>query len=80
LLLIFTYRATRHLVRFDFLPSFTLSTIFFAVLASGANWYVLHMLHTGVFVSLLICSLVFSILYLGGIGGVWLLSKKKLPE
>lgn len=80
LLLIFTYRATRHLVRFDFLPGFSFSTIFFAVLAGGANWYVLHMIHTGVFVSLLICSMVFSLLYLGGIGWVWLLSKKKLPE
>lgn len=80
LLLVFTYRATRHLVRFNFLSSFTLSTIFFAVLASGANWYVLYMLHTGVFISLLICSVVFSLLYLGGIGWVWLLSKKKLPE
>ncbi|MDD5376805.1 MAG: flippase [Candidatus Gracilibacteria bacterium] len=79
LLLIQTYRATRHLVHFNFLPSFTISTLFFAVLASGINWYLLENLHTGTFVSLMICTLVFSLVYLGGIGGVWISSKKKLP-
>lgn len=80
LLLVFTYHATRHLVHFHFLPGFTLSTLFFAIIASGTNWYILQSLHTGVFLSLLVCTGVFSILYLGGIGGVWFLSKKKLQK
>jgi O-antigen/teichoic acid export membrane protein len=77
LLLIQTYWATRHLVHFNFLPSFTLSTLFFAVIASGMNWYLLSVFHTGTFVSLIVCTAVFSGVYLGGIGGVWFLSKKK---
>ncbi|MDD5197585.1 MAG: oligosaccharide flippase family protein [Candidatus Gracilibacteria bacterium] len=77
-LLLFTYRATRNLVRFNFLPSFTLSTIFFAILASGINWYILQIFQMGIFLSLLICATVFSLIYLGGIGGVWFLGKTKL--
>lgn len=80
LLLVFTYHSTRHLIRFNFLPSFTISTLFFSILASGANWYILQNLHVGVFLSLLVCTGIFSILYLGGIGGVWFLSKKKLQK
>ncbi|NCP77043.1 hypothetical protein GW830_02820 [bacterium] len=64
LLLAFTYRATRHLVHFDFLPSFTLSTLLFALIASMVNWYILSILHTGIFVSLIICTVVFSVIYL----------------
>ena len=79
LLLTFTYRATRHLVHFDFLPGFTFFTLLFALLASGVNWYLLSTLHTGTFVSLIICTTVFSIVYLGGIGGIWFHFKKKLP-
>lgn len=80
LLLVQTYRSTRHLVHFNFLPGFTLSTLLFATIAGIANWYLLSILHTGVFLSLLICTTIFSIIYLGGIGGVWLLNKKNIES
>jgi len=80
LLLIQTYRATRHLVHFNFLPSFSFGVLSFVVIASGINYYLLQILHTGTFVTLIICTIIFSLIYLGGIGGVWFLNKKKLPE
>lgn len=78
LLLIQTYYSTRHLVHFNFLPGFTFSTLLFAAVASGVNWYLLSILHTGIFLSLVICTAVFSVVYLGGVGGVWFLTRKKL--
>ncbi|MDD2916616.1 MAG: oligosaccharide flippase family protein [Candidatus Gracilibacteria bacterium] len=65
-----TYWSTRHLIRFNFLPSFTVSTLFFALIASGINLFLLSLLHTGAFVSLTICTMVFFGVYLGGIGGM----------
>ena len=76
LLLVQTYRATRHLVHFNFLPSFSIWVISFGAIASGLNWYLLQMLHTGTFVSLMICTGMFSVVYLGGIGGLWFLGQK----
>ncbi len=80
LLLVQTYRATRHLVHFNFLPSFSFGVLFFAVIASGVNYYLLQILHMGNFITLIICTGVFSVIYLGGIGGVWFLNRKKLSE
>lgn len=77
LLLAQTYYSTRHLVHFNFLPGFTLSTLFFAAIASGANWYILSTLHIGVFFSLVTCTVAFSVIYLGGIGGVWFLKRER---
>lgn len=77
LLLAQTYWSTRHLVRFNFLPSFTFSTLIFAFLASGIDWYILQMLHFGTFIMLAISTLVFSGIYLGGIGLIFMLNKRQ---
>lgn len=68
LLLAQTYWSTRHLVRFDFLPGFTIGTLSFAALASGADWYLLQVFHMGTLLTLAVSTLVFSLVYLGGVG------------
>lgn len=78
LLLAQTYRATRHMVHFNFLPSFTIGVLIFAAIAGGLNILLLRVLHFGTLLSLLISAATFSLVYLGGIGGVWYI--KKLPN
>lgn len=56
LLLIQTYRATRHLVHFNFLPSFTFGVLSFAAIASGVNYYLLQTLHIGTLMMLIVCT------------------------
>ncbi len=77
LLLAQTYWATRHLVRFNFLPSFSLSVIGLALVASSVNWYTLELLHMNVLYSLIISALLFSVIYLGGVGGIFWMNKKR---
>jgi O-antigen/teichoic acid export membrane protein len=68
LLLIQTYRATRHLVHFNFLPSFSFGVLTFATIASGINYYLLQTFHLGTFAILMVCTVVFSWIYIGGVG------------
>lgn len=67
LLLAQTYHATRHMVRFNFLPGFTVGVLIFALIASILDIFLLQVLHLGTTFSLLISATVFSIVYLGGI-------------
>lgn len=71
ILLVQTYWATRHIARFDFLPSFTATTVAFAVTAGAANYLLLGYLHMSTIVVLIASTTAFSTIYLGGIGLVF---------
>lgn len=68
LLFIFTYRATRHIARFDFLPRFTVGVLGFGMVAGITSHFLLpHLAHLPLIITVGIITILFAVIYLGGI-------------